>query len=145
MNTTSIELGKDFFFGGKAIFTVESLKSGEHKTFKIQQTKANPRFPTQSFMLSLLTGPCNETAYEYIGIVDESTGNLRLTKASRRNEGSPDVLTFRWLMKHLFTDKVLTNAKVHHEGKCGCCGRKLTVPESITRGIGPECWSRIMG
>lgn len=140
---TMIELGHDFFFGGKAIFTVESFKSGEHKTFKIQKTKANPRFPTQSFMLSLLIGSCNETSYEYIGIVDMASGNLRLTKASRRTEGSPDVLTFRWLMKHLFGDKQLANAKVHHEGKCGCCGRKLTVPESITRGIGPECFSRL--
>jgi hypothetical protein len=24
---------------------------------------------------------------------------------------------------------------------CGRCGRKLTVPVSIERGIGPVCWS----
>ncbi|HZO65239.1 MAG TPA: DUF6011 domain-containing protein [Kribbellaceae bacterium] len=24
-------------------------------------------------------------------------------------------------------------------GKCGCCGRRLTDPESKVRGIGPEC------
>ena len=34
--------------------------------------------------------------------------------------------------------------KVHHEGKCGRCGRKLTTPESCLRGIGPECWA-LMG
>jgi hypothetical protein len=143
MNTSTIELGKDFFFGGKSIFTIESHKTGEHKTFKIQKTKPNPRFPTQSFMVSLLTGPCNETNYEYIGIVDELAGNLRLTKASRRNDNSPDVLTFRWFMKHLFTDKVLNNATVHHEGKCGCCGRTLTVPASLKSGVGPECAKRL--
>jgi predicted metal-dependent hydrolase len=32
---------------------------------------------------------------------------------------------------------------VHHEGKCGRCGRLLTVPSSIESGIGPEC-SKIM-
>jgi hypothetical protein len=31
----------------------------------------------------------------------------------------------------------------HHEGKCGRCGRLLTVPSSIESGIGPEC-SKIM-
>jgi hypothetical protein len=30
-------------------------------------------------------------------------------------------------------------------GKCGICGRTLTVPESIERGIGPVCLSRIGG
>ena len=29
--------------------------------------------------------------------------------------------------------------------KCQKCGRKLTDPESIKRGYGPECWGRIQG
>lgn len=29
--------------------------------------------------------------------------------------------------------------------KCQKCGRKLTDPESIKRGYGPECWGRILG
>jgi len=32
---------------------------------------------------------------------------------------------------------------LHHEGKCGRCGRKLTVPLSIETGIGPECASKM--
>jgi hypothetical protein len=31
------------------------------------------------------------------------------------------------------------NFEVWHEGKCGKCGRALTVPSSILTGIGPEC------
>lgn len=30
-------------------------------------------------------------------------------------------------------------------GVCGVCGRELTNPESIERGIGPVCWGRIGG
>jgi hypothetical protein len=26
-----------------------------------------------------------------------------------------------------------------HEGRCGRCGRRLTVPDSIASGYGPEC------
>lgn len=29
--------------------------------------------------------------------------------------------------------------EVWHEGRCGRCGRALTVPESIASGIGPVC------
>jgi hypothetical protein len=29
--------------------------------------------------------------------------------------------------------------EIWHEGKCGKCGRQLTVPSSIETGIGPEC------
>lgn len=28
---------------------------------------------------------------------------------------------------------------------CQKCGKKLTDPESMRRGYGPECWSRISG
>lgn len=30
-------------------------------------------------------------------------------------------------------------------GICGCCGRTLTDPLSITRGVGPICWGRLSG
>lgn len=29
--------------------------------------------------------------------------------------------------------------------KCQNCGKKLTDPESVKRGYGPECWDRITG
>ena len=142
---TTNQLDKNFFFGGNATFTVESLKSGQHKTFKIRQGKANPLYPKPVWFVSLLTGSDNENSYTYIGMVNPENGALTLTRKSQRNDQSIDVLTFRFVMNHLFSDRIYPNAKVHHEGKCGCCGRKLTVPESIERGIGPECWSKMGG
>jgi hypothetical protein len=141
MNNT-ITLETNFFFGGNATFTIESLKSGQHKTFKIRRPEPTPMFPHPCYFVSLLTGPNNETDYCYIGKVNELTGELTLTRGSKRNEQIPDVVVFRWFMSHLFGDKILTNAVVHHEGRCGCCARKLTVPESIIRGIEPECAKR---
>jgi len=32
--------------------------------------------------------------------------------------------------------------EIWHEGRCGRCNRKLTVPASIALGIGPECGQR---
>jgi hypothetical protein len=141
----NIGLEKNFFFGGKSIFTIQSEVTGAWKTYKIARTKPNARFPIPAYMVYLLTGANNETDYEYIGMVNEQTGFFRITSKSRRNDSSPDVVVFKWFMKHLFSDGILSNAKVHHEGRCGCCGRLLTVPESIERGIGPECWARMGG
>jgi hypothetical protein len=143
--TNTIELDKNFFFGGNAVFTVESDVTGAHRTYKIRKTKPSPRFPKPACMVFLLVGANNETDYEYIGMVDENTGFFRLTGKSKRNENSPDVVIFKWVMQGVFNGMVLRGGKIHHEGKCGCCGRTLTVPESIKRGIGPECWSRICG
>jgi hypothetical protein len=40
--------------------------------------------------------------------------------------------------------KVRMNAvEFWHEGKCGRCNRKLTVPSSIESGFGPECINHV--
>lgn len=36
-----------------------------------------------------------------------------------------------------------TPMEVYHEGICGCCGRKLTHPDSIERGVGPSCFRKM--
>lgn len=35
--------------------------------------------------------------------------------------------------------QALNRVEVWHDGKCGRCRRDLTVPESVARGLGPEC------
>ena len=157
----TIELTKDFFFGGRAKFTVESQATGQWRTYRIGRMDPNPpRYPKPSYPVNLLAGPDNESSFVYIGMVNPDNGQLTLTRNSRRNDNSPDVIIFRWLMggAHsrivkdgkpyaggVYGDNTLAGGTVHHEGKCGCCGRTLTVPESIKRGIGPECWERIGG
>ena len=143
--TNTIDLDKNFFMGGNATFTVENGK-GTHYTFKIQQPKRdNERFTGRKpHFAKLLTGPDNENSYSYLGMVCPLTGSVKLTKASKMNDDSTPVKVLRWALKHVMTDRQLPEGyQIHHEGKCGCCGRTLTVPESIKRGIGPECWSRM--
>lgn len=131
----SIQLETKFFLGGNATFTADNGK-GEHYTFKISKSK---RDITSPYFVSLLTGPDNETSYTYLGITNAS-GLLRLTRASKMNEQSKPVMVFKWTMKHVFGDRQLPEGyQIRHAGKCGCCGRTLTEPLSLTIGIGPEC------
>ena len=140
---TTINLDKNFFFGGNATFTVENGK-GTHYTFKIRQPKKD--WANIPFFASLLTGPDNENSYSYLGMVNPENGMVTLTKASRMTADSLPVKVLSWALKHALTDRQLPDGyNMRHEGKCGCCGRKLTEPTSLDRGIGPECWLRIGG
>jgi len=149
---TTIQLDKQFFTGGNATFTVQN-PSGEYYTFKIKQPNPNKslRFRGQAkdtipFFANLLTGPDNENSFTYLGMVNPDTGDVKLTRASRYNETSEPVAVLRWALSKAFGDKQIPDGyQIRHEGKCGCCGRTLTVPESLDRGIGPECWGRISG
>jgi hypothetical protein len=46
---------------------------------------------------------------------------------------------FQYVINKLKLKNLPDFIEVWHEGKCGKCGRTLTVPSSIESGIGPEC------
>lgn len=33
-------------------------------------------------------------------------------------------------------------AHLKHSGRCKVCGRLLTDPTSVERGVGPDCWAK---
>ena len=125
---------KSFIKAGNATFTITSKATGTRYTYKVRQPKGKPDAP---FFASLLSGPNNESDYTYMGIVGEN--GVRTTPASRVSADAPSFKALDWFIRHLDTDKV----DMCHEGKCGRCGRKLTVPESVKSGFGPECAGRI--
>ena len=136
-------LTREFFQAGKATFTVENTQSGEYYTYCIR-TNTYPNNDAVSRFVSLLTGSDNESDYTYLGMW--RYGRFETTKASQLPiESAPcrgiayviDVVEGRREEHPLM--------KIRHEGKCGKCGRKLTTPESLDRGIGPECWARMVG
>ena len=134
-------LNKQFILGGNATFTVQN-PAGQHYTFKVKQPK-----PEMPHFLSLLTGPDNENSFTYLGVVSHA-GMVCLTKGSRMNESSLPVRVANFALRCVWgtqTNGLPVGYQIRHEGKCGCCGRKLTTPESLDRGIGPECIKRFGG
>jgi hypothetical protein len=123
-----------FFQGGHAIFTVNNSK-GEHYTYRIGHSKEN-----QPLCVGLLTGPDNETSYTYMGIFNPKTSCVVLTYASKYKEDSTPVKVVRWAITQVTKGNPLpTGYSIQHAGKCCCCGRTLTTPESVESGIGPIC------
>lgn len=136
---------RSYMLAGKATITLESKKTGKHLTFKVTQaTDKETGAAKDLFFVGLLTGPDNYRDYQYLGMIAGTTngslaGNFRLTKASKFSEDAPAYKAFQYLLRNIDADRMAGDMVTHHEGQCGRCGRKLTVPASIQRGIGPEC------
>src|SRR5258708_38527897 len=142
----TIQDAKDFALAGNAIITLQSLRTGAHFTYKIRakdvagEIKADYT-PDRIWFVSLLSGADNESDYQYLGLINKHR-EFRLTAKSRASANAPSVKAFEWFW-HMVRDGIPTELVVRHEGRCGRCGRTLTVPESIDRGIGPECAQKI--
>lgn len=130
-----------FATAGKATLTFESEKTGSHYTFRIN--KADGAAANPLHFVSVLSGPNNEADYTYLGILRWDTANGRyqfqLTAKSKMSAASLPVRAFRWVWEAVAAGRMPVDCIVHHEGHCGRCGRTLTTPESVERGIGPEC------
>lgn len=124
-----------FILAGNATFTIVSAKTGTRFTYKIR-AKVVDSGATLHFV-SVLTGSDNENDFTFLGTVFSGT-NFRHSAKSRIGSDAPSARAFAWAFNRILADN-LTDASVHHEGKCGRCGRKLTVPRSIEIGLGPEC------
>jgi len=140
---------RDYIIAGKALVTAESEKTGNHLTFKVKQCKDYDGNKVKRWFVSVLSGPDNEDSYSYIGLLDGRGGvavpEFRLTAKSRYPETATCVRGFKYMWSHLVAGNLPPSMTLRHHGKCGRCGRTLTVPESIDRGIGPECWEKMGG
>jgi hypothetical protein len=123
---------------GDARFTVVSAKSGTRFTYRVRAADQEGRRPGgPSHFVSVLTGANNETDYGYLGLVRE--GAFEHGRKSRISASAPSARVFAWFWRAAETGANLDQCEVHHEGRCGRCGRALTVPASIVSGFGPEC------
>jgi hypothetical protein len=133
-----------FILAGKAVFTIVGCDGRRH-TYEVRERRADgDQYLKPVYFVGVLTGPDNTASYTYLGIVSPGNGFVTLTENSRVSEDMPVVVLIRWAFKHVWQGKALPPpAGIHHEGRCGRCGRLLTVPDSILSGIGPECAKRI--
>ena len=125
--------------GGKGKFTVVSKKTGTRFTFKASQRKTDG--VKSPVFIKVLSGSDNQTDYRYIGFI--STKKVGLIAGKK---GLPTAVSFRalnWAVQQFAAGNMPEDLEFWHSGKCGCCGRELTVPDSIASGIGPVCAGRL--
>lgn len=133
---------REFLTAGRAIFTVSNPK-GERYTFRaLREAKA---IRDDIFDIALLTGTDNESSYQRVCRLYGANLKIAWRGGWFPPESKP-FKVFKWAVGLLEAKKPLPPGyEVRHAGRCGKCGRLLTVPESIESGLGPECSKKIRG
>jgi hypothetical protein len=127
-----------FVLAGNATFTLVDTVINKRHTFKVRLKKDSTDF----YFVSVLIGQDNENDYGYIGYIKEGNNFFHGRDKAKASARSVPVILFSSFFSNLPMDNPSPYIEVYHEGHCGRCGRKLTVPESIIDGIGPECKKR---
>jgi hypothetical protein len=130
---------RPFMLGGNATVTLVSPKTGTRFTYKIRASEDG-----QVHFVSLLSGPDNEADYKYLGIIrrDIFWPGRKTPKPGDIGRDAPSSLAFAYTWAKL-AKGVMPAVEIWHEGRCGRCNRKLTVPSSIASGFGPECIGKV--
>ena len=139
-----------FVFAGNSTFTLVSRVTGVRFTFKVSVPKFDANDPkadtklTGPWFVKVLQGPNNEEDFGFLGTVFDD----RPVKGARKyfhwaggriSRDAPSAKAAAWFFNTVLPAQNFSEVEVWHEGKCGRCGRKLTVPSSIENGLGPVC------
>lgn len=143
--TLAPEFRRNYILGGDATVTIVSKRSGDRFTYNIKRARARDGQDEASlpFFVSVLTGPNNREDYEFLGTIF-ADGRYRRSAKSKVSASAPSAVAWAWTWEHL-EGALADRVEVWHEGRCSRCGRPLTDPESIERGLGPICAERAMG
>lgn len=124
-----------YVLAGNARFTVRNTATGGRFTYRVRANDSGA-----VHFVSVLRGEDNESDYSYIGFL-RGGKFFHGGKKSHATAEAPCVIAFGWFWRK--ADQLPPSVECWHEGRCGRCGRTLTVPESIRDGIGPDCANRV--
>ena len=138
-------------------YTFENTATGKHRTLRIKTQRPDANFAPGARILSLMSGTDNETHYTNFAFV-QSNNKVNVWK-SKRGNGKKSAFEFYAALiakaaqalnagtdqeeiagEFSFCDRTY---KVTLAKRCLACNRKLTNPESLSRGFGPECAARL--
>jgi hypothetical protein len=124
-----------FLLGGKAIFSVRSKSTGQHFTYRMKRPNREPNSDVKFVELRGSDG-----VFRYFGNIDPTGAFAFTRKTPAYMKDHPAVIGFNYLWRWLKERASIPDTvQVWHEGQCSVCGIRLTHPESIKLGIGPEC------
>lgn len=128
---------KEFFLAGNAVFTLKSLATGKHYTFRAATQDKD--LLTKMSWVSLLVRP---DEYAYLGTVF-TNDDIFQYKQTKKSPPSSCHRIMYWFIQQINAGEFPDTVEVIHEGRCGRCGRTLTHPDSIESGLGPVCRSKL--
>lgn len=132
----TVNVAREFVLAGNATFTVKNHQTGNEFTYRVVQNATDYNRP---HWVSVMF----ECEYKNVGVIFD-TVNFRHYAKCHLLKTSPEWKAFNWVWDMLTNDTPMPEfVTLKHEGKCGRCGRKLRVTESIVNGIGPVCAKKL--
>lgn len=117
-----------------------TFPDGSHRTFKVWTKQEGAKFAAGRRLLGILVGPDNTSDFEPVAFVEEDRVVLW-----RRHRGTNIDRYVSILWAAATWGSVPPGHTLEVAKRCLRCGRDLTTPESLERGIGPECWEKLHG
>jgi len=135
----------EFIKAGKAVFTINNPQ-GKYFTYKINKKVFKENGKETTLFFAMVKKGQNWFDYKYIGIYNPEKNKVFTGIKSNFQYNSIEYKVLDWALKTIdrATD-IPKGYEIRHEGKCGKCGKRLTTPESLEYGIGPECIKRLHG
>ena len=119
------------------------FSNNDYRTIKIDTQPLDAEFAPGKRVASYLNGPDNYRNYKGFAFLT-TDGRYNLYRAfAANNKDSQIEMALRVLLSG--REAMIQGLRAYGiaAGKCGMCGHKLTTPESIKRGIGPECAGKL--
>lgn len=149
-NPTAVQ---EYVLGGRSTFTVVSNKTQARYTYRVRIATVRARSKSETIeeyrarkalalagprTVEAMTGSDNYADYTPIGTILPNGVFVARREVPSKVEGRRN--GFAWFWKAVVTSQdKLSQTEVWHDGHCSCCGKKLTVPESLSTGRGPIC------
>jgi len=134
--------------GGRVTASVRSRASGEHVTVTlaakrkgddgryVSRAKIEGRVGIRDAHAVFADDPDRDWPDNKLGAFYVGDGEWRAADGAERNRAWAAFALLRWALGGLALEEM---AEVFIETTCCVCGKRLTDPESVERGIGPEC------
>lgn len=130
-----------FMLAGKSEFTMLSIKTNAHISYKVTRVESNKNMGEFIYFVAVV-----KQESEFVGTIFFTNKDgfvFRQGNKGKYSANSKEIVSLLYVMNAFHRGKTKLDLEVYHCGKCGRCGRKLTTPESIITGVGPECAKKI--
>lgn len=149
---TDTRAGRMFSAGDVRVTVTQPRKlGGDHITIRFKAIRDNREGEGRNW----LRVPLNEASHVFIEIPSASgdwpdkvgvfyprTGKFFEDTNADPERVTAAILAAHWLNEGNQRSNRIAGYRLQEESYCGVCGRTLTDPESIDRGIGPECYGK---
>lgn len=141
-----LDMALRFILAGRSEFTLLSDKTRVKFAYRLKKRKVNKEKEKENkylYYVTVLKG--GERIYAGVLYYSDlkkmymfSTG-----KKGKMTGDNIEIKSLMYVINKLNERNYGMRLTIYHVGRCGRCGRVLTVPESIMSGLGPECITKV--